>query len=417
MPIAARRRPPSNLALNMADGPPTADVTIEDIEDRYEFMEELGTGATSAVYLAIGHAAREEVAVKVFADSSDETNAAIAAEVGLLRAVPRHPRIVRLLETVCDDQSFTLVLELLGSDLFTTISEEGALTEESAKGVFAQAVLALGHLHRHGYAHRDLKAENLVAARGHDEVFKLVDFGSSRASARGGLTGLAATAHYCAPEVVRSAGFDGVLDGTGAPYDGPACDVWSLGVLLYFMLSRRLPFGAADDDDAAILRRVVRGELSFTPAKAWSAVSSDARDLIRKLLAADPAARPTCAAIRDHAWCRQAIVEVAAACATEEVARTEQAAARAVAAADKLATVELAQEVWIETAAAAIGNARADSAAATTVRERSAATGADVVGADWSERAIERRARAACTVSGRLQAILRRRDEQSRAGS
>ena len=148
-----------------------------------------------------------------------------------------------------------------------------------------QCALALEHIHALGYAHRDLKAENVVFADETMEHVKLLDFGSSAAITPDGLRGLVATAHYCAPEVARAAGYAVAADACDdAPYT-QACDLWSLGCLLYLMLSRRLPFAATkdagddDDDDEAVLRRVAAAHFEFRPAAAWRTVSSEAHDL------------------------------------------------------------------------------------------------------------------------------------------
>ena len=141
---------------------------------------------------------------------------------------------------------------------------------DSCLQVFVQVVLAVEALHKQGIAHRDIKAENVVFIDENDGGFggmgmsqsaqessvadtiaarasagaKLIDFGSC-GPLDSPMTDLAATAHYVAPEVLACCGYGDVV-GSMQPYGGAECDLWSLGVLLYFMLSRRLPFSARD---------------------------------------------------------------------------------------------------------------------------------------------------------------------------
>ena len=308
-------------------------VVVDDLEGRYEFIDELGDGASSKVFLASTRheTPTREVAVKVLdlavLNKADDLMAAVRAEVQVVRTV-RHPGIVKFIETCRDGASLCVVTEALtGGDLFQKVKEDGApLTEAAAREVFAQVAMALEHLHTSGYAHRDVKAENIVAVDDSEDGqhrVKLIDFGSSAPIGHAGLTGLHATAHYCAPEVIASSGGCGTVEPTNAPYD-ERCDLWSLGVLLYFLLSRRLPFQIpakakktqrggppADgaEDEADLLRRVADASYTFAPEKLWASVSADARDLVERLMRKAPGERISWGGIRTHAWCATAIRE------------------------------------------------------------------------------------------------------------
>lgn len=343
---AARERKQQLAALT--------DVSVSDIEKRYEFQEEAGTGTSSAVFLAADRQSMalspsksslwKMVAVKVFhrkALLSSKSGAleVVRNEVELLRTRVRHPCVVRLVETITDTKSFGIVLEALqGGDLFSWLSK-AALPEHAAKSVFANAALAVEHLHAQGIVHRDIKAENFVAESRNSTFFKLVDFGSC-AEIAGGVHGMASTAHYCAPEVLHSAGFHDatggtVVAGSGAAY-GASCDVWSLGVLLFFMLTRKLPFGSTKDGDTAVLRLVAAaahpiGFERAATAKAWKALSVDARALIETMVKVEAAARPSWADIKVHTWAKQAIAEREATIDPADVGPIDMSAATAVA--------------------------------------------------------------------------------------
>ena len=107
-----------------------------------------------------------------------------------------------------------------------------------------QVALAVDHLHSQNIAHRDLKAENLVFSGKGSPILKLIDFGGASTTSEGGLTGLVGTPQYVAPEVVTGFGDD---HHTEKPY-GKGCDIWSMGVLLYVMLSKTMPFRAKEVD-------------------------------------------------------------------------------------------------------------------------------------------------------------------------
>lgn len=293
-----------------------ADSVVDDIETRYEFIEELGSGATSAVYLATRAdiPGGVEVALKAFDRArleEDDVFSVVESEVHALRTLQPHPNIITLVEVSCDEQSLCVVQEALrGGELFELLQSEGALSEEAARPLFAQVVLAVQHMHNHGICHRDLKAENVVLDAAQTTA-KVIDFGSSSLF-DDGLRGLVATAHYVAPEVVHSVGYDDVA-GTDVPYT-EGCDLWSLGCLLYVMLSRRLPFASepsVDDNgnaEAAVLRRVASGKpVSFEPEATWSTVSPAAKDVIRELLTPDPTRRMSLQELKSHEWCADAV--------------------------------------------------------------------------------------------------------------
>ena len=147
-------------------------------------------------------------------------------------------------------------------------------------------------------------------------------------------------------EVLASAGFSGVAVGTDAPYS-PACDLWSLGVLLYTMLSKHLPFAATTsgrDTDAAILERVAVGTFEFAPEACWGTVSASAKDVITQLLLIDPARRMTMDGLRRHTWCADAVSSAYERAAAEAAASGSEGAVAGANAADGAATSAPAPE-------------------------------------------------------------------------
>ena len=123
-----------------------------------------------------------------------------------------------------------LVLELCkGGELFDKIINKKFLTEKEAAGIFRVIVQAVDYLHKHGVVHRDLKPSNILFADNTDrpESLRIIDFGFAKQlrDTNGLLMTPCYTANYAAPEVLKRQGYDA------------ACDIWSLGVMLYIMLS------------------------------------------------------------------------------------------------------------------------------------------------------------------------------------
>ena len=269
----------------------------------YELGVELGLGRFSRVVRARERDGGREVAIKLV-DASQLPG--LALEVKLLRRLDgRSSHIVRLLRVIALPDGAALVQELLGGgELFDQLLRHGALKERVAAPLFAQAVRAVGELHALGIVHCDVKAENLVYVAppvgGRPGVLKLIDFGyAAEWSAERPLSGLTGTLQYAAPEVLSWH-----ADRAGAPY-GPPADLWSLGVLLFVMLSAALPFN--DDDEDEVVRAVTAGDFAFAPKASWKKVTPKAVDVVSRLLRVRPEARATLAELRAHAWIRDLV--------------------------------------------------------------------------------------------------------------
>ena len=211
-------------------------------------------------------------------------------------------RIVNLIEIVRDSDKIYIVQECLGGgELFEQLLAKGPFGEDYALTIFAQVAIAVDFMHDLDVVHRDLKAENIVFANKGSPIIKFIDFGGACFCDKGGLTGLVGTPQYVAPEVVT--GF-GENNPTNEPY-GKGCDLWSIGVLLYVMLSKTMPFRAKEVDQ--LLKQVVRAKLNFKPEEKWKHISKDAMDLISSLVNKDVSKRLTIKDVIKHPWCADAI--------------------------------------------------------------------------------------------------------------
>ena len=234
------------MLFSMAAAPPwPAHAAVADITKQYTPGRKLGAGANGIVFEATRIAKKQLVAIKVYKKGNLPAKELedLQTEIALLRRLS-HPHLVGFIEMLHDAAHVYLVLEhLSGGDLFDVLHDHGALDEGHARVTFAQCLLAVEYLHALAVVHRDIKAENVCF----DGPFfsggraKLVDVGSSDTCDSQGLTGLVGTPQYCAPEIVT--GFSELAGRlpTLEPYGKP-CDLWSIGVVLFEMLSWTLPF-------------------------------------------------------------------------------------------------------------------------------------------------------------------------------
>ncbi|OXU27594.1 hypothetical protein TSAR_008124 [Trichomalopsis sarcophagae] len=187
------------------------------------------------------------------------------AERNILEAV-KHPFIVNLMYAFQTGGKLYLILEYLcGGELFTYLDREGIFLEDTACFYLSEIILALQHLHNQGIIYRDLKPENiLLDGEGH---VKLTDFGLCKEHIQDGTVThtFCGTIEYMAPEILTRSGH------------GKAVDWWSLGALMFDMLTGVPPFTGSDRRKT--IEKILRGKLNLPQY-----LTADARDLIRKLL-------------------------------------------------------------------------------------------------------------------------------------
>ncbi|CAG2058270.1 unnamed protein product [Timema podura] len=244
----------------------------------------LGDGSFSVCRKCCNRKTGQEFAVKIVSRRIDCTR-----EINLLRACQGHPNIVNLHEVYYDEAHTYLVLELLrGGELLERIRRKDRFTENEASQIMRKLISAVSFMHSRGVVHRDLKPENLLFVDDSETSnIKIVDFGFARLKQeKEPMHTPCFTLHYAAPEVLKQVANEGA-DG----YD-ENCDLWSLGVILYTMLSGRAPFHARSRDDsaAAVMARIKGGEFNFN-ADAWAHVSAQAKYVTKGLLTVDPKER------------------------------------------------------------------------------------------------------------------------------
>src|SRR3954469_23655872 len=234
------------------------------IADRYQLGERLGSGGMSSVYKATDRVLERTVAVKILAEhlSDDEKFVARFRREALAVAKLIHPNIVQVYDTGVDDDRHYIVMEYVeGRSGAQLLQRAGRLGGQTAAEIGMQACAGLEYAHRQGIVHRDVKPGNLMVIGGpagrrsvgssadeppSDEMtVKLTDFGIARAAEQTRLTqvgSVVGTAAYLAPEQAR---------GEEAT---PAADVFALGVVIYQLLTARLPWEGSTLAELAIRR-------------------------------------------------------------------------------------------------------------------------------------------------------------------
>eukprot|EP00956_Cyclotella_meneghiniana_P045012 scaffold349550_cov70-Cyclotella_meneghiniana.AAC.1 len=247
-----------NNSLSSFLNDPTSNSNKRKIEQEYDIREPLGTGTCGEVRRAIHRHSGNERAVKIIkighrhvgisTNFSREQLDGIQAEAEILRSL-NHPYIVKLYDVyVSPGQAIYLVMELVrGGDLFDRIVERGRYTEVRARRLMRRVLAAVYHLHEErGIVHRDLKPENiLVVNRRSDIDIKLTDFGVAKNMTAEGLKTFCGTPQYFAPEVLKRRN---TVKGDGRY--GKEIDCWSIGVILFILLSGSPPFEVTADFDA-----------------------------------------------------------------------------------------------------------------------------------------------------------------------
>uniref|UniRef100_A0A674BXK8 non-specific serine/threonine protein kinase n=1 Tax=Salmo trutta TaxID=8032 RepID=A0A674BXK8_SALTR len=250
--------------------------------DLYELQEDIGVGSYSICKRCVHRESVMDYAVK--ADLGHQLNG-VSSDT--------------LVQLVYDEGRYVYVVtELMkGGELLDKILRQKFFSEREASSVLYTITKTVHYLHCQGVVHRDLKPSNILYMddSGNPDSIRICDFGFSK-QLRGGnglLLTPCYTANFVAPEVLMRQGYDA------------ACDIWSLGVLLYTMLAGYTPFAnGPKDTPEEILLRMGSGKFSLSGGN-WDMVSDSSKDLLSKMLHVDPHQRYSAEQVLKHAWITQ----------------------------------------------------------------------------------------------------------------
>eukprot|EP00045_Choanoeca_perplexa_P008233 m.75916 g.75916 ORF g.75916 m.75916 type:complete len:997 (-) comp14409_c0_seq1:101-3091(-) len=249
----------------------------------YDIGRMLGMGTHGEVKQATHKLTKQEVAIKFIAKDECPEDKAAWSEVAALKKI-RHPHVVRLYDVIHTEDTVMLVLECLGGgELFDYLVSRRRLSETEGRRFVRQILSALEFCHNQNVVHRDLKLENLLL--GSDDQVKITDFGFSNLFKEGGLMStFVGSPAYAAPEILAN-----------EKYIGPNADIWSLGVIIFTILTGEMPF--KDDNVLTNLKKIQNAEYDLPDF-----LSDHAQDLLSHLLVRDPSQRMSISDMWEHPW-------------------------------------------------------------------------------------------------------------------
>ena len=266
----------------------------KEFQRKYEVVKKIGNGAFAEVYLVRDRATNQEYAAKVVDRTAVTSPKHLWGELHVLYRLD-HPAIVHLYDAFASDRHLLMLLDYAkGGELYDRIAARQEYDECEAMTVIKILLDAVRYLHAQKIVHRDIKPENILFMDDSEEHLKLTDFGLSGVLKSDLLLfTCAGTPGFMAPEVIKGS--------SGSGYDA-ACDMWSIGVLAYLLLSGTMPFKS--EAPFALYRKILQGEYEF--GSNFDVVSEEAKDFIRKCLVVEPKDRITAEAARQHAWFEEA---------------------------------------------------------------------------------------------------------------
>lgn len=250
------------------------------IGNRYEILEKIGNGGMATVYKARCHVLNRNVAIKVLkeefiTDSEFVKRFNIEAQSA---ASLTNPNIVSIYDVGNEDDIHYIVMELVqGKTLKEIITDEGILPWKWTVNIAIQIASALEIAHRHNIVHRDIKPHNIIITE--DGTAKVTDFGIAKAVSNSTITSFGTTigsVHYFSPEQARGG------------YTDPKSDLYSLGVVMYEMLTGKVPFDA--DTPVSIALKHMQ-ETAVEPKKLNPTIPESINKIIIKAMQKEPSLR------------------------------------------------------------------------------------------------------------------------------
>lgn len=255
----------------------------------YEIIKCIGEGSFGKVYLAHQRSTNRLVAIKRLEKTTCQNEGLkkkINNEIEIQKSLFGHTNIVKLLEVFESNEFFCFVMEYAANgDLLKRLKSKGKFGEDEARYILFQIGSGLRYIQSQGFIHRDIKLDN-VLIDDHNR-YKICDFGVGRNISENELVlEQCGTPAYLAPEIIKEQG-----------YRGFAADIWSLGILTYFMIVGQMPFRAPTIEKLNEI--VLKGNYSYPDN---CPVSKEAKHIISRMLCIDPTSRATIDEVLNHKW-------------------------------------------------------------------------------------------------------------------
>ncbi|KAH0787964.1 CAMK family protein kinase [Histomonas meleagridis] len=269
-----------------------------EVSGKYQPIEMIGSGSSGTVWKIKRTDTNQLYACKVIPFAYCLQPNFFPHLVNELRAHAkiRYPGVTRLYDIMIDNQQLYCVIELCEGDLSDLVRSIGSFNERQAMFYFYQIMKTVAHIHKVGFAHRDLKLENVLYV--HDPncpgrmQLKLTDFGLCRPAINNRLmTTRCGTFFYCAPEMFSE-----------QPYDGMKCDIWSAGVMLFTIVTGRFPWEqnenlSEEDQFNHAIEQICSCHIEYPDTLSYPLV-----ELISQMLTPDPRFRPDAEQVLEHPW-------------------------------------------------------------------------------------------------------------------
>ncbi|KAF7992114.1 hypothetical protein HCN44_001439 [Aphidius gifuensis] len=261
----------------------------KEVAKNYVDLRPLGHGANGDVILVVSKINFRPFALKSIRKTDRDTKKSWINETNILKKI-EHENLIKMIDTIDLSDNFYIILELMeGGELQSRIMRSKGLPEKLAQFYFYQVSSAIKYLHNKKITHRDIKAQN-VLLRSNEEytLVKVTDFGLSKLiNDETQMQSRSGTFKYMAPEIYKRKVYTNRVD------------VWSLGVLLYFMLRNRFPF--EETKEVPIFSAVIGGKFNFDHC-IWKSISETAKCLIKRMLTVNPKHRYSIDNVVECSW-------------------------------------------------------------------------------------------------------------------
>ena len=253
--------------------------------DQYMIEEKLGEGIFGTVKLATHKLTNEKVAIKLLNKNriTKAQQTLLSRELSILKRM-NHFNIIKLYSIIETESIIYLIQEYSqGRELSHYIQNHSKIDEKEICKFFQQIISGIEYIHKMGIVHRDLKPENILLTRAND--IKIIDFGLSNTYSEGELLKTSCgSPYYAPPEMLQ-----------GKPYKGLYSDIYSCGIILYYMLSKKLPFN--EKNNTELYKKIIEGKFNMPKN-----ISKDAQDLLKKIIKVNPEERIKIKDIKNHPW-------------------------------------------------------------------------------------------------------------------